>query len=194
MTTNSTGSDGNDGFSPYGVDVSCVAPPIGVPDAYLVQVTGSNPNSGLYQVISGTSFTDTNTGWGSSASYSALKWVGNLTWTAAPAPIDNYILRANYAAVTETWYNLGNITSFTDDYSGTTVAITVTPTASTKTAIFDASLNINASYTVATLPTGTLGDRTQVTDALAPTFLATLIGNGTVVCPAFFDGTNWIAA
>lgn len=49
-------------------------------------------------------------------------------------------------------------------------------------------------YTVATLPTGTIGDRRHVTDALAPTFLATLVGGGTVVCPAFYNGTNWVAA
>lgn len=51
-------------------------------------------------------------------------------------------------------------------------------------------------YTVATLPTCTTairGSMGHVTDALAPTFLAALVGGGAVVAPAFCDGTNWVA-
>lgn len=47
-------------------------------------------------------------------------------------------------------------------------------------------------YTVATLPAGTVGDTAYVTDALAPTFLATIVGGGAVTTPVFFNGTNWV--
>ena len=48
-------------------------------------------------------------------------------------------------------------------------------------------------YTVATLPTvGTAGRRAYVTNALAPTFGATVVGGGAVVIPVFDNGTNWI--
>lgn len=47
-------------------------------------------------------------------------------------------------------------------------------------------------YTVATLPAGTQGDTAYVTDALAPTFLAIIVGGGTVITPVFFNGTNWV--
>lgn len=47
-------------------------------------------------------------------------------------------------------------------------------------------------YTVATLPAGTVGDAAYVTDALAPTFLATVVGGGAVVTPVFFNGSNWV--
>lgn len=47
-------------------------------------------------------------------------------------------------------------------------------------------------YTVATLPAGTQGDTAFVTDALAPTFLATIVGGGAVVTPVFYNGTNWV--
>lgn len=47
-------------------------------------------------------------------------------------------------------------------------------------------------YTVATLPIGTQGDTAFVTDALAPTFLATIVGGGTVVTPVFYNGANWV--
>ena len=51
-----------------------------------------------------------------------------------------------------------------------------------------------AGYTVATLPAaGTVGRRAYVTDATSPTFLGTLTGGGSVVCPVFDDGTNWVA-
>ena len=47
-------------------------------------------------------------------------------------------------------------------------------------------------YTVAGLPTGTVGDTAYVTNALAPAFGATVAGGGAVVVPVFYDGTNWI--
>lgn len=49
------------------------------------------------------------------------------------------------------------------------------------------------SYTVATLPTGMpKGSRAYVTDALAPTILATVVGGGAVVVPVFYNGSAWI--
>ena len=47
-------------------------------------------------------------------------------------------------------------------------------------------------YTVATLPTGVVGARAYVTDALAPVFGATVVTGGAVTIPVFFNGTNWI--
>lgn len=50
------------------------------------------------------------------------------------------------------------------------------------------------SYTVATLPASPSdGDRAYVTDATAPTYLGTLTGGGAVVCPVFYNGTDWIS-
>jgi len=51
-------------------------------------------------------------------------------------------------------------------------------------------------YIVATLPsppiTGT-GTYATVSDALAPTYMATVVGGGSVVTPVFYNGTNWVA-
>lgn len=47
-------------------------------------------------------------------------------------------------------------------------------------------------YTVATLPAGTVGMTAYVTNALAPTFGATVVGGGAVTIQVFYDGTNWI--
>jgi len=49
-------------------------------------------------------------------------------------------------------------------------------------------------YTVATLPsaaTSGKGARSFVTDALAPTFGATVVTGGLVAVPVYSDGTNW---
>jgi len=49
-------------------------------------------------------------------------------------------------------------------------------------------------YTVATLPsavTSGVGARSFVTDALAPTFGATVVGAGAVAVPVYSDGTVW---
>ena len=49
-------------------------------------------------------------------------------------------------------------------------------------------------YTVATLPsavTSGVGARSFVTDALGPTFGATVVTGGAVAVPVYSDGTNW---
>jgi hypothetical protein len=133
-TTNSD-SDNGDGISGYAVDVSYI-PPIGAvaPDAYLVLSQGSNPNTGLYKVIFGTSFIDNNTGWASSSSYSALLYSVNIAYSPAPSPADNSVITNDS---TNTYFIGSNSGSATDDGTWTTGPATVTPTAPSKTAIFD---------------------------------------------------------
>lgn len=105
-------SDLNDG-SPYAVDVSWTAPinpqsPIG----YLVYSnnSSSNPNTGLYQVITGTSFTDNSSGWATSASYSTLLYSVSLSWTGVVAATDYAVQNSTPAYQTPG----GNITTFVD--------------------------------------------------------------------------------
>jgi len=129
VTTGGTGTDPNDG-STYNVDVSWTAPTGPAPDAYLVQCNGFNPNSSLYQVIGGTSFSDTNTGWVSSpnpSSYTTIKYQVSLTWSGAASPVDNYVL---YDTTDGTSVSVGNVTSATDDAAWAGGVPTVTPTAS----------------------------------------------------------------
>ncbi len=51
-------------------------------------------------------------------------------------------------------------------------------------------------FTVAQLTAlgGKRGDRAVVVDATAPIFLGTLTGGGSVVTPAFHNGTTWVSA
>ena len=48
-------------------------------------------------------------------------------------------------------------------------------------------------YTVSTLPSAAVGDTAYVTDALAPTFLAAVVGGGSVVTPVFYNGSTWVS-
>lgn len=102
--------------------------------------------------------------------------------------------------------------------TGSTIALAITNTAASPTAnYFQVTTNgqpagdilkIDSSgntyirtlktqvYTVATLPAASAalqGARALVTDATAPTFLGTLTGGGSVICPVFCNGTAWIA-
>lgn len=88
------------------------------------------------------------------------------------------------------------------NYLSTTVASTggVTFDAVGSGAAFTFSDKVNVSnpvnlknYTVATLPAGVRGDICYVTDALLPTFMATIAGGGAVVTPVFYNGSAWIA-
>jgi hypothetical protein len=57
-----------------------------------------------------------------------------------------------------------------------------------------ATIPPTTSYTVATLPsaaTSGAGARTFVTNALTPSFGATVVGGGAVFIPVYSDGTNW---
>ena len=74
------------------------------------------------------------------------------------------------------------------DYSGNVGIGTTNPTGKLDVAGTIKTLG----YTVATLPTGVVGARAYVTDALAPTFGATVVTGGAITIPVFYNGTNWI--
>ncbi|MNQ27568.1 hypothetical protein D3C85_408280 [compost metagenome] len=69
----------------------------------------------------------------------------------------------------------------------------VLPSKASGVETFAMQSDFNKSYTVATLPTPTGTAFAIVTDALAPTYMATIVGGGAVVTPVFYNGTNWVA-
>lgn len=77
----------------------------------------------------------------------------------------------------------------------TTLAATFGTTGLTQVGRVSASTYLKSgTYTVATLPSASAsgaGAKTAVTDALAPTFGATVAGGGAVFSPVTSDGTNW---
>lgn len=75
--------------------------------------------------------------------------------------------------------------------AGVNALVTVLTITTGGVAIHEAPVRLKG-YTVATLPVGTQGDTAYVTNALAPSFGATVAGGGAVVIPVFYNGTNWI--
>lgn len=62
------------------------------------------------------------------------------------------------------------------------------------TSVVSALFTISTARTVATLPAaGTQGRIAYVTDALAPAFLATVVGGGAIITTVFDNGTNWVS-
>lgn len=87
-----------------------------------------------------------------------------------------------------------NSADTTDSTSGATGSIQTSGGIGAAKAIVAGTTVRTGGYTVATLPAGTQGMMAYVTNALAPTFLAVLVGGGTVVTPCFYDGTNWVGS
>ena len=85
---------------------------------------------------------------------------------------------------------LSALVALLDDVPGTYAPI-ASP-AFTGTASFGGPARLKG-YTVATLPAGTQGDTAFVTDALAPAFLAAVVGGGAIVTTVFYNGAAWVA-
>jgi hypothetical protein len=84
--------------------------------------------------------------------------------------------------------NVINIAS--NGLSSGSQTIIIGSTVGTSTITINGLLKQNT-YTVATLPTGSAGSRSFVTNALTPTFGAAVVGGGSVGVPVYHDGTSW---
>jgi hypothetical protein len=77
--------------------------------------------------------------------------------------------------------------------AGSTTNIAIGSTTGTSTTTFN-GITKNQTYLVANLPsasTSGVGASAFVTNALAPTFGATVVTGGAIAVPVYSDGTNW---
>ena len=93
-------------------------------------------------------------------------------------------------------YDSSNYASFT---TGATGSLTIALTGTSPRTTFSQGVTMGGTlrltpYTVATLPSGVVGDTAYVTDATAPTYLGALTGGGAVTCPVFYNGSAWVSA
>ncbi|MDN7895894.1 hypothetical protein QZM82_06755 [Burkholderia cepacia] len=110
----------------------------------------------------------------------------------AQSSIPFYIPSAKIAAL--------NLTASSVQVNGTTVLsfgssnVSVGIGASPPRATLDVGGPIKTlGYTVSTLPAGVAGMRAYVTDATSCTFMGSLTGGGSTVCPTFYNGSAWLA-
>lgn len=111
--------------------------------------------------------------------------VGSTTLTTG---IGNYLVGASAAVDTPT----AATNNYMNQYNVITVSGMDVP--GTSAGKFAGTLGTGG-FTVATLPAASAaltGARAYVTDALAPTFLAAIIGGGLVTAPVFCDGSQWV--
>lgn len=93
-------------------------------------------------------------------------------------------------------YDSSNHVGFT---VGSTGSLTIGLTGTNPRTTFSQGITMGGTlrkkgYTVATLPSGVVGDTAYVTDATAPTYLGALTGGGAVTCPVFYNGSAWVSA
>lgn len=143
-----------------------------------------NPNSGINITVStgsGSPLASATSGSNIAASFTTTS-TGSAVYAMATSSGDAIV-----SGVTGTGFNFvgkNNTTNtFTVNKTGDVVSNTVT---------LNSVLKLKA-YTVGTLPAGTVGDMAYVTDALAPTYNATVVGGGAVRVLVFYNGTNWTA-
>lgn len=122
-----SGSDPNDG-STYDVGFSWGAPPGASPDAYLLQMGGSNPNSGQYEVVSGTSLDDNGSGWGGSPSFGSLEYTVSISYGVGASATSYRVLNTTNTTYIDdltptqtvvddnTWTGGSTVTPTTGDY------------------------------------------------------------------------------
>lgn len=116
----------------------------------------------------------------------------NINDTTSTATLTgNFLIEATAGG--NQWFNVAHSAGIVQlgDLSSSSNGTTLTVNDSTQS--IDATKPIKLKgYTVATLPTGAVGQTAYVTDALTPAFGATAVGGGAVTIPVFFDGTTWI--
>ena len=129
------------------------------------------------------------------AAASTIEWNGR---TKMSSPSDGVMLLTNNAATDFTRLQFGGTTSSFPAIKRNTTALnfrladdSADANITAGSAIFSGPIRLQ-SYTVATLPAGTQGDRAYVTDALAPAFLVAVAGGGAVVTPVFRNATTWV--
>ena len=172
-----------------------------------LSIPSGTATSNSYSINGGTGFYGSSAGSevGSAGSYSFS------STTASNGTPDTYLYRD--AANTLAQRNSTNAQAFrlyntyTSSSVGEWLSVDWTTTANTATIATKANgagvvrtlatgnpLVISTGYTVANLPTGVVGMRAYVTNALAPTYATTVVGGGAVTIPVFYNGTNWICA
>jgi hypothetical protein len=145
--------------------------------------TGGNGNGNTKTVNIGTGAT--NSGSTNNINIGPILGAGTLTFGQATGSQTTNIQAGATASGSTKTMSIG-----TGGLAGSTTNIAIGSTAGTSTTTVNGLLR-QQTYLVAGLPTGSAGARSFVTNALAPTFGAAVVGGGAVGVPVYHDGTSW---
>jgi len=144
-----------------------------------ISITNSLPDQTV--VLTGAGTTTTSGTYPNFTITSNDAYVGTVTSVGGTGTVNGITL-------TGTVTSSGNLT-----LGGALSGVSLTTQVSGILPVANGGTGTGVAYTVATLPTvGTQGRRAWVTNALAPTFGAAVVGGGAVVIPVFDNGTAWI--
>jgi len=144
-----------------------------------ISITNSLPDQTV--VLTGAGTTTTSGTYPNFTITSNDAYVGTVTSVGGTGTVNGITL-------TGTVTSSGNLT-----LGGALSGVSLTSQVSGILPVANGGTGTGVAYTVATLPTaGTQGRRAWVTNALAPTFGAAVVGGGAVVIPVFDNGTTWI--
>lgn len=123
---------------------------------------------------------------------------GNFTWLGSSRMLsgtDGVILLQNNAVNNFGRLQFGGTTSSFPSIKRSGAGLEFRLADDSAYAVITASmLRLTPALTVATLPAaGTQGRIAYVTDALAPAFLAVVVGGGAIITTVFDNGTNWVS-
>lgn len=121
-------------------------------------------------------------------------FIGNNTKSNGDGNTNEIVIGHNATGNGSNTTTIGNSSTVKTYLKGTSTSLPAT--IDTELATLGQVKSVNAiTYTVSTLPTptGTASRFAIVTDATAPTYLGTLTGGGSVVCPVFYNGTSWVS-
>jgi len=169
-------------------------------NALQTNITGNN-NLALGINSLYTTNANNNTGLGLQALYSNSSGVNNLA-VGYYAGYGNASANANTTGSNNTYIGYQTVGSANNNTNEMVIGYQAVGLGSNTTVIGNSSTTLTKAfgvitstvYTVATLPsasTSGAGARAFVTDALSPTFGATVTGGGAVNVPVYSDGTNW---
>ena len=96
-----------------------------------------------------------------------------------------------YTTQTYSAYTIGSKMVFQTVPNGSATLSTALTIDQDQSAQFTSSVG-TGTYLVANLPTGVLGRRAFVTNALAPAFGSAVVGGGAVNVPVFYNGSTWV--
>lgn len=170
-----------------------VTPNIGVASGTSLALSG-NTNSGLFNIASSGNGNYQAGSYFNSRRADLAIGAYDVSYTDVPLYAGNSVIQAGGQGtgisnlILSSWESGGTINMYTGGRASGNLALSI---ASNQRVTIASLINL-PKYTVATLPTGSIGDVASVTDALTPSFLVLVVGGGSTYTAVIKNATQWV--